>query len=98
MLDNAFVAYNKLLSDYEIQYTNFLCEKRKIEKCSRHNCSDLFFDGYSYHDCFHNRNEKESNYSTLKGDKEEKFDDLPLLEDNEEEVKERTGITILIPN
>ena len=29
MLDNAFVAYNKLLSDYEIQYTNVLCEKEK---------------------------------------------------------------------
>ena len=46
--DNASDLYNSLLTNYKQQYRD-LDEKlneRKKSKCSRHNVSDLFLDGY----------------------------------------------------
>ena len=48
--------YNKLLSDYELQYTNFL--DKKIKKHCKHNLIDLFLDGYNCDSWFDKPNDK----------------------------------------
>ena len=82
--------YNELLGTYSDEYY-YLSDVEGKEMNSNYKPKKLFIEGYNYNDWSEN---------VESSDKEESVDlpDMPPLEDDEKEVKERKGLKILTPN